>query len=71
MTNLPLNSTLSLTPQQHALLMDQAKEEATRLRREAIDAFFGSLAGVARSAISALRRAVSARRRTPVHTVEG
>jgi hypothetical protein len=71
MTNRPLTSTLGLTPQQHARLTDQAKQEATRLRREAIDAFLGSLAGAARSAISALRRTVSARRRTPVRTVEG
>jgi hypothetical protein len=71
MTNRYLISTLGLTPQQHALLMDQAKQEAHRLRREAIDTFVDSLASAARSAIGALRRAVVAHRRTPASMLEG
>lgn len=66
MTNRPLTSTLGLTPEQHNRLMDQAKREAVRLRREAIDAVLGSLASVARSAARALRRAVSARQQALV-----
>lgn len=62
MTNRPLTNILGLTPQQHARLMDQAKIEAHRLRREAIDAFALALVRAARSAIGALRRAVLARR---------
>ena len=71
MTNRNLNPTLDLTPQLHARLMDQAKQEARRLRREAIDTFVHSLASAARSAIGAIRHHVSAHRRTPVRTVKG
>lgn len=51
----PLNA-LGLTPQQYAQRMDEAKVEAFRLRREAIDAFASALAAAARSAIGAMRR---------------
>jgi hypothetical protein len=60
MTTSPLTHPLGLTPQQYARLREQAKEEAAHLRREAIDALFGSLADAARSAIGALRHALSA-----------
>jgi hypothetical protein len=47
---------LGLTPQQYAQQMDRAKEEAVRLRRQAIDAFTAMLLNRARSAIGAWRR---------------
>lgn len=71
MTNRPLTNILGLTPQQHARLMDQAKQEAHRLRREAIDTFAGTLAGAARSALGALRCAVLARRSTSIRLYKG
>jgi hypothetical protein len=49
-------NTLGLTPQQYAQRIDRAKEEAVRLRSEAIDAFAGTLVDAARSAISGWRR---------------
>jgi hypothetical protein len=71
MTNRPLNPILGLTPRQHARLLEQAKKEAHRLRREAIDAFASALVGAARSALGALRRAVSARRCAPMRWHKG
>jgi hypothetical protein len=62
MTNRPPNRIHGLTPQQHARLMDQAKKEANRLRREAIDAFARDLVDAVHSAIGTLRRAALARR---------
>ncbi len=57
MTNPHLHHPLGLAPEQYARLKDQAKAEAVRLRREAIDALFGLLADAARSALAAMRRA--------------
>ena len=57
-TNPHLHQPLGLAPQQYARLKDQAKAEAVRLRREAIDALFVLLADAARSALAAMRRAV-------------
>jgi hypothetical protein len=50
--------TLGLTPQQYAQRRDRAKEEAVRLRRQAIDEFTATLLNRARSAIGAWRRRV-------------
>ena len=66
MTHPRATNSLGLTPQQYAQRMDWAKEEAARLRSEAIDAFARTLVDAARSAIGALRRragvALAARR---------
>ncbi len=61
MTNAPLTSTLGLTAQQYARLLDQAKAEARRLRRQAIDSALDTLIDAARAAIGARRRAIPAR----------
>ncbi len=61
---------LGLTPQQYARLRDQAKEEAVRLRRAAIDALLVTLVDAARSAFGALHRAVVARRRARARLLE-
>jgi hypothetical protein len=56
MTRPHTSNTLGLTPQQYARRMDLAKDEAHRLRREAIDAFAGMLIDCVRSAIDGWRR---------------
>jgi hypothetical protein len=61
MTNAPLTTKPGLTPQQYARLMDQAKAEARRLRRQAIDSTLDRLIDAARAAIGGHRRAVPAR----------
>jgi hypothetical protein len=56
----------SLSPHQHALLMEQAKREAQRLRREAITAFWDGVAHALGAALQAGRQRVSALRRTSI-----
>jgi hypothetical protein len=59
-TDLPLRS---LSP--HPLLMEQAKREALRLRREAIAAFWADVAQGVRNAPRRLRSIVSQRKAVP------
>jgi len=50
---------LGLTPEQYTQLMEQARRDAVRLRREAIAGFGQAVAASARAALAALRRRVA------------
>lgn len=58
----------SLTPHQYTLLMEQAKRDALRLRREAIADFWAGVARAVRSGLQALRRYVNAPTRRTAST---
>ena len=49
----------SLTPHQYSLLLEQARRDALRLRREAIADFWSAVARAARAGLQAMRRHVS------------
>jgi hypothetical protein len=51
-----LTSPRPLMPRQYTLLMEQAKRDAVRLRREAIAAFWAAVAARLRDALPALSR---------------
>lgn len=52
----------ALTPQQYSLLVEQAKRDALRLRRDAIAGFWAAVARAARGGLQALRRRSTMRR---------
>ncbi len=52
--------TRSLTPHQYTLLMEQAKRDALRLRREAFADFWDAVARAVRAGLQAMRRHVNA-----------
>lgn len=59
----------SLTPHQYMLLMEQAKRDALRLRREAIAEFWADVASALRAALQAVvRRRVNAATAAPHST---